>query len=566
MQLSQEYMRKKREYVKALDDDFEIWKPHLREVAEFFLPRRYQWLDSKGAVGNIGNSKARERLNRARNTKIIDPYGTVSIRSLAAGMLNAITSPARPWFSINIKGTRENSYYEQIETQRWKEETLRRMFLMLANSNFYNAMAIQFLDLCCFGSSLFLIYQDKQDVIRCYNIPVGEFRLIRDERGDVSGFTRTFEKKVHELVSEFGEENLSHYIRADWKEGGARRNKSYPITQLVELNIEDEAYVNGNNSHREILFENHRPEGQNVIRLAGFSEKPFAAGRWEVTGSDSYGTSPAMDALPSVIELQQVALEKGKGLAFMNQPPVVMDNVFRDKPGSLLPGGKTFVPNASNFGAKAIYTVQPPVNELRQDRDSLHRDIDALTHNDLFRMISNLDTVRSATEIDARKEEKLVLLAAVLERFEGEVLSPAIIRAFKIMERENLLPERPETLKDANIEIEYVSILNAAQRSVGSAVIERFMQFAAETGSVWQDVLDVIEPDEIMRDYADRLGVTPKGVKSREEAKAIREQKAETESLGQEAAIGRDLAGAASNLSNTDVGGGVNALEGLLSG
>jgi hypothetical protein len=33
--------------------------------------------------------------------------------------------------------------------------------------------------------------------------------------------------------------------------------------------------------------------------------------------------------------------------------------------------------------------------------------------NDLFRMISELDTVRSATEIDARREEKLVLLGPV---------------------------------------------------------------------------------------------------------------------------------------------------------
>ena len=60
-------------------------------------------------------------------------------------------------------------------------------------------------------------------------------------------------------------------------------------------------------------------------------------------------------------------------------------------------------------------------------------------------MISQLDTVRSATEIDARREEKLVLLAHFLERFENEQLDPTINRVFNICQRAGLFPDAPES-------------------------------------------------------------------------------------------------------------------------
>lgn len=548
--------------VKSYDDEFDAWKPHYEEVAKYFLPRRYQYLDTAAGAKVTGYDQARRRNNAARNTAIIDPYGTTALRSLAAGMLNGITSPARPWFSLSIAGTRNDSGQEPTAIERWKQETLRRVFAIFSGSNFYNAMAIQFLDLCCFGTSLFLIYQDYDNVIRCYNVPMGEYRLIQDARGTISGIVRYIAKKAHQVAEEFGLENCSPQLQRDMAKGDGSVNNDYTLVQIIEANSGALAdMVRG--AYREIVFERGTRDGK-LLRLRGFAEKPFVAGRWEIIGNDTYGTSPCMDALPTVIELQQVALEKGKGIAYMNNPPVVADSVFASKPDALLPGGRTFTTNASSFGAKAVYTVNPPVAELRQDREGLRRAIDEALFNDLFRMISQLDTVRSATEIDARREEKLVLLAAVLERFENEVLDPAVKRTYEIAKRLDLLPELPPELEGVDPEIAYESILTDAQRAIGTASIERFMSFVAETGSVWPDLLGVPNAEELVRDYADRLNVPAIGLKTRDEVAAERQQQQELSQQREQALVGNELTNAAKNLSDTDVGGGQNALESLL--
>lgn len=551
----------------SLDREFETWKPHLEEIAKFFLPRRYAHLSATTAsysgAGMVGGYASGNRLQKSRNTSIIDPYSTVALQSLAAGLLDGITSPARTWFSIDLSAYDKDSNPEPVVVTRWRQEVVRRMFAVLGGSNFYNAMAIKFLDIACFGSSSFIIYEDFDDVIRCYNNPVGEFRFITNNRRVVSGISRTTNFTIRQLEEEFGLENMTLQSQQQYNQGGGSLQNGVKVHHIIEPN-KDDAYELGNQfTHREIYWESTSRENK-VLRVRGFYEKPDISGRWEILGNDPYGTSPCMVALPKVVELQSVMLEKGKALAYMNKPPVVADSVFKKDPKALLPGGKTYVTQASSFGAKAIYTVQPPINEMRVDIEAIHKDIDALLHNDLFRMISNLSTVRSATEIEARRDEKLVQLAAVLERFENEVLSPCIKRVYGIMSRKGLIPEVPEELQKSEIEISYTSILSDAQRSVGTATIERFLQMVAQTGSVWPDLLEVPDAAELLRNYAERLNVDATGIRPREEVEARRQEKEAAESQQQQAELGATVAQGAQQLGDTDVGGGQNALAALL--
>jgi hypothetical protein len=77
------------------------------------------------------------------------------------------------------------------------------------------------------------------------------------------------------------------------------------------------------------------------------------------------------------------------------------------------------------------------------DIQQIQQRIKDIFFNDLFLMISNLDTVRTATEIDARREEKLVMLGPVLERLQTEGQDPIIDRVFGIMSRGGLFEDPP---------------------------------------------------------------------------------------------------------------------------
>jgi len=275
-----------------------------------------------------------------------------------------------------------------------------------------------------------------------------------------------------------------------------------------------------------------------------------------------------MDALGDVIQLQHQQKRKGQSLDFMLRPPTISDIQLQNRPTALIPGGNTFVAgmNNGNVGIRPVYQVNPPLGELSADMRDVQERIRQFFHNDLFTMISNLETVRTATEIDAKREEKLVLLGSVLERFENEALDPAINRIYSIMSRAGLLPPPPDGLEGTELEIQYVSIMSSAQSAVGVAPLERWIGIIGNVGAMYPAAINIPNWEELIRDYGLDIGVKAKHIHSVEEAAertAAQEQmmreKQGMEMMGQGAQ-------AAKLLSETDVGGGANVLQQMMSG
>ena len=171
---------------------------------------------------------------------------------------------------------------------------------------------------------------------------------------------------------------------------------------------------------------------------------------------------------------------------------------------------------------------------------------------------------RSATEIDARREEKLVLLGPVLERFENEALDPAINRVFSIMNRAGLLPPAPRSIQNAKLEIQYVSILSAAQSAVGVIPTERFLQIIGNVSAIYPKALNIPNWDELLIDYGRDIGVKAKNINSRDDIASLGEQDDQRAAMASGLEAAQGAAEAAKNLSATEVGGGANALQQIL--
>lgn len=528
------------------------WWTLWREVADYYLPKRYVWLQS---------GDERRRAKEAKNPKILDTTGTLAARTLASGMMNGITSPSRPWFKLRVGGFD----HEDNEVAVWEQECARRMMTVMAESNFYNAMAVQYLDLAVFGSAAMLIYDDDDNVIHCFNPALGEFYFALDANLRVSTFAREFKQSVRQLVERFGEDAVSAEILTKFREGGERALHQYDVVHLIEPNRDGASSVASRFPFRETYWLPSEISKGRVLQQRGFLEMPGIFPRWETTGNDAYGTSPAIDALADVIQLQHETKRKAQGIDKVVNPPIVADVQLEHRPTALMPNGITYVAGSNNVGAKPLYQIQPPLQEMTEDIREIQLRIRETMHNDLFRMISQLDTVRSATEIDARREEKLVLLGSVLDRFEKEALSPAINRIFGIMQRRGLIPEPPDSLPEgAQVEIEYVSILNVAQRAVQAAPVERWIQVIGNVAGLAPQAAQVVNWEELVRNYGEDIGVAARNMKSREELAQV--QQAEAERLAEQEAAQRtqELVNAGKVASETDVGGGVNALQQLL--
>lgn len=539
-------------FIEGLKGERQSWEQAWKELSDYLLPQRYTWLLTP-------QERARRVIN---NPKILDGTGTTSARILAAGMMSGITSPSRPWFRLRISGFDDDlNSVERV----WLDEVQRRMLLIMAESNFYNSLAILYMDLVIFGTGAQLIYEDTESVIRCYNPALGEYFVGQSDRLQVNSFARQFTYTVGQIAAKWGTEYMSPSTKSQFDRGGSGLSVPVSITHLIEPNI-GQSGISKNFSYRESYWETGAVNKGILLAETPFNEFPAIVARWELTANDSYGTSPAMDALGDIKQLQQETMEKGKSLNMLNNPPIIADIQLQHKPTAFMPRGVTYVSGitAGGVGAKPLYQVTPVIGEITADILDIRLRIREIFHNDLFQMISQLDTVRTATEIDARREEKLTRLGSVLERFENEALDPAIKRIFSIMVRAGLIPPAPASLSEADIEIQYVSILTTAQSAVAAIPTERFVAFVGNIAAIYPKALNIPNFERLIRDYGRDIGVPAKNVNSPEEVAALDAEADQLAASREAAAQGDVLVNSAKTLSETEVGGGANALQALI--
>lgn len=543
----------------SYENDRSQWVPLWKELSNTYLPQRYRWLMSAKELS----------AQRARRQYIINNTGTQSARTLAAGMMNGITSPSRPWFKLRVPGL---SLEEHSDLAQWLEEVERRLMRVMAESNFYNSMAVLYLDMVVFGTAASLIYEDRESVIRCYNPPLGEYYLGQSSRMQVNTFARKFNVTLAQYLERWpNRQYWSDYVKLMVEQlssgQGAMLNADIEIAHFIGPNVDKLAPRKF--SYYEMYWESRRDQQGNkqvsVLEVRGFNELPGIFARWELSGSDAYGVSPGMDALGDNISLQHQERNEAELLEKTHKPPILADVVLQNNPMALLPNGVTWVPSLTNTsGARPIYTVDARFDQLNIRMQAIEQRIRDTFFNFLFTGVTDLQTVRSAAEIDARETEKLILLGGVLERFESEGLDPAISRIYSITSRAGLLPEPPPQYANIALEIQYVSILSIAQRAVGTAPTERFLALVGNLAAIHPEALNIPKFDRMLTNYALDIGVRQSELNTIEEMAAKKAKDAEMQASAMAVQAGSDLAGAAKNLSATDVGGGANALQHLM--
>jgi hypothetical protein len=524
-----------------------MW-PIWRELAAVYLPYRHPWL--------LNQQKA-EKLEL--NPYYITSEGLLALRTQSAGLMNGITSPTRPWFKITMG---DDTNRLSIASRKWLSTCTAIMYSVMARSNYYNNKAMSYFDLGLMNIAGTQIFEDRKDVIRCQRFNTGEFFVEFDFQDRIIRYGRKFYLTLENCKREFGEENLPPMWREQLKNPSSWGSKRM-IYHLCEV---DSGHMTGPASRfawHEFYWAEGAVDGE-VLRTAGYREQPASFPRW--SAELEYGNSPAMDALADMRELQQLILSKGTGLEKMIDPPMLYDEALRNKPKSTVPGGYAYVPNLGEMtGARAAYQLNLPIQELRADIQEIKGTIREIFHNDLFKMISQLDTVRSATEVDARREEKLVLLAHFLERFENESLDPDIERIFAACQRADLFPLPPREIANREIDISYVSILATAQRSINTVPMERLLAMVGQIAGSDQTVLDLVDFDEFVYTYAADLSVDPSILRDAEQLAAKRQQREQQLAALQATATAGTAIEGAKTLSETDVGGGKNALQALFS-
>lgn len=495
-----------------IKDERSTFFGHWEELSDYIMPRRGRFLTSKS---NDGSKK---------NNKIIDSTGSMAVRTLSAGMMSGITSPARPWFRL---ATPESALMEQSDVKQWLfsvEKTMRDIF---SRSNLYNSLQTVYEELAVFGTGALLISEDFDDVIRCYPFTVGEYGIAQSHRLQVDTFYREFNMTVAQVVEQFGLDKCSDGVQTMFKNG--QLDKWVEILHVIEPNAVREYNKKDNlNMPFHSCYVEKASKNERKLLESGYEEFPVLAPRWHVTGVDIYGRSPGMDVLGDIKALQIEQKRKAQGIDKMVNPPLQAPSSLRGQSASVLPGGVTYVDTmqGNQGGFRPTYEVNPRLAELQQDIQETQYRIQQGFYSDLFQMMMNSDRRQiTAREIDERHEEKLLMLGPVLERLHTELLNPLIDRTFNIMARNELLPPAPEELAGVTLKVEYISVMAQAQKAIGTGAIERLAGFVGNMAAAKPEVLDKFDADQSVDEYAEMLGVPPKIVVPDDVVQQIREQR-----------------------------------------
>ena len=255
-----------------------------------------------------------------------------------------------------------------------------------------------------------------------------------------------------------------------------------------------------------------------------------------------------------------------EGAEKLVKPPLQGDASNQQSWYGMLPGDINWVTglNANpNSGLKPIFPMSPQLEALQEEKKAFQDTVKETFFNDLILAISQMDGVqpRNEMEITERRQEKMLMLGPVLERFYGEALAPVIRVVFDIMQRGRLLPPPPKALHGKQVTPIFESVLAQAQKAVGTTSLEQFLKFIAGMAGIWQDVIDKVDPDAVVDAYADALEISPTMLRTDAQVAAARANKAKQAQLQQLLQATPALAQGARNLSGADIGGGRNALQ-----
>ena len=542
------------------------WWTHWRELADYFLPRRYKWLITP-------NQQSR---GSPVNQHILDSSGVLAARNLASGLMSGKTSPSQPWLSLRINKLDSTG---TTPASLWLAECERLMTLVFQESNFYNSMATFYYDLVIFGTGVMLIYEDFDNVINCYNPCAGEYYIDIDGKYRPVITYREFTMTIGAVVDEFGYENCSPAVKALFdQEGGSSLSREIIVAHAIEPNDDGRDFgIPTHFTFRECFWEwggSTSPQGGSpagFLRKKGYFEQPNIAVRWDLVSNDAYGRSTAMDALGDQKQLQLESRRKAQAIDKMVNPPLVADMQLKNQPASLLPGGMTYVTGFASGGKPGIasvYDTKFPVGDITADLNEIRERLKYTFYNHLFQPISQFETRSNITavEIQQRKAESLIMLGPVFERIDNEGLRPIVERTYAIMARAGIFPPPPPEIAGMEMNIKFVSMLALAQDATNAQAIQQVLSLAGGLAGVDPAVMDNIDIDFALDNYSSLLNNDPRMIRSAEQLAAIRQNRQQQQADQAKAAQAQQLAMGAKTLSQADMGGGQNALQQLTGG
>lgn len=531
-------------------------REHVEKVAKSLKASRcdaendwFQIADYSGYGAVPGLSFNASGKERPKPRQLLDSHPILAFRTVQSGMFSGLSSPNRPWIEFKFSDPDLNEYQAARE---WLDSFQSLIYALFDASNFYQIARQNYGSMARFGPAAGIMTEHPLEIAPCLALGIGSYWLGLNDAFNVDTMMRDCPMTVDQVVKKFvGRPGgaldwsmVSATVKNKWD-----RSDYGHIVQCKQL-IEPGA----NDAWDSVIWDCNDQRKEALLEAKRYSEQPFWGPRWDTAdgGPTNYGRGVGHDCLGDMRELALINLREQGMFDLLAKPPTV--SAARDL--DMRPGANTYVADPSEVqAAKPIYEVNPLALQAAEKKIMrLHDVIDRLTYADLFMAITNMPGVqpRNVEELLKRDEEKLTQIGPVVEMVNDDMLPIAVNRMIGIARRGDLIPPAPEELQGRELKVEFVSVLAMAQKMLGLSTTERVVGFVGSLGSIFgPQVLDKIDPDAIIDDYAERANMPGKAIRDAQTVKQMREQRAQQEQMAQMAALAqpaKDATTAAMNI------------------
>ena len=550
--------------IKSQETQWRRYEPMYREVQRFVSP--YQ-----GKFTVSGSDNTTKTITQPLFA--VEPTALKALKVMAAGLQAGTTSRTRPWFSIQTDDPEFNRWPVMAE---WIHKVKNKMYSAIDKSNYYSVTQNQYMELGAFGTAAMSIMPAKGGGITCHAFTAGEYMLSLDDEYNPNVFSRKFYMSVRQIVEKYGYDSASQEVKKLWDINGSDRDKQIEVVNCIMPNSDNDcSMVDSLNMEWSSYTWEYGKEkgGQNYcakefLNVSGYRERPVMTPRWWTNSDQVYGVSPSFDLMGRIKLLHKLDEKAVKAIDKMVDPPLSAPTSMRSRQMLSSVG----MPNQVSFSNQGGDTIRPlyqinyDINAAEMKIDRVKREITDGYFNNIFITMMSMadDPTKTATEVVKLDEERLAQLGPVLERIHSEQIGPSIDRIFQLMMDSGELPEPPQEMYEKNLTIEYSSVVAEAMKSLNVNNQERFAGYVANLAQVNPDVLDVIDFDESVRDYASKMSIEPDQLKDQEQVDMQRQARAKAQQQAEQAESMPKIAQGTKALSESKLSDGTSALEAMI--
>ena len=377
--------------------------------------------------------RPKEQQGEAKGTRVYDTTAIEATKTFVSKLHTAMTPPQTQWgfLSIDPEFDEDDEGISRDDAQRLINDYMRKLFEFIHDSNFDVVINECYFDLAV-GTSCLVInqYTDEQPLLFT-SIPMDKLAIEEAMTGKIESWYRNWEDvKANEITVRWPKAVLPAELKREIK-----NNPDYTIKIVYEG----------------VMYNPQSPKkyqyvvcsDNNVFYTEDFEVNPGIVWRFQKTNADTYGRGPIMDALPSIISLNELArIELAAANLNTFKPYMAFsDAVFNPHTFKMQP--MTVIPIAPLGSSGQVPLIPLPDTSNPQFSQLSIQDLRMQIRSLLFAdslIPTDSKQPASATEVMIQKQSLAERIGPLFSRLQQEFLWPVIERCSYILDKMGLLP------------------------------------------------------------------------------------------------------------------------------